>query len=66
MKHYILFVYNDIEPEIRGPYTSAEIRDQTAKQMRKNYGEQEHGIFALDAKSKPQVSAYSAGFMEDK
>lgn len=65
MKYYILLVWEDIEPQIRGPYKDAANRDLYAKRLRHKCGAEEHGVFALDVNrnGKPKVSAYSQAFM---
>ena len=65
MKRWIVFVEDDIEPEIKGPYSKEGDRDTAAKALKKEFGDQ-HGIFALDIKKDgtPSISAYSGGFFE--
>jgi len=60
--YYVMVVWNDVEPELIGPYVSENVRDEEAKQLRAFNGN-DHGIFALDmADGKPSVFSWSAAF----
>lgn len=61
--YYVLFVVNDIEPELHGPFGDPDERDDHARKLRREYGN-DHGIFPLDIDDDgiPSTSAYSAGF----
>jgi len=64
MRFFVLQVVGDIEPKLHGPYASQKARDKMAKRLRKETAG-EDGIFRLDVRAdgRPEVCAYSAGFM---
>jgi hypothetical protein len=61
--YHVLIVYDDIEPELVGPFDTFQARDERSKELKRQHGN-EHGIFTLDvdAKGTPSVGAYPAGF----
>jgi hypothetical protein len=63
MSYYLVFVHDDVDPEIRGPYPSEEVRDDKALNLRKEFGKA-HGIypFNIDGPGKPTIEAYSGKF----
>jgi hypothetical protein len=65
-EHYLIFVWGDTTPSIKGPFDNIGERDNKAKELFKENGI-EHGYFCLDitAEGKPEVSAYSNEFFED-
>ena len=63
ISYYILLIHGDIEPEVRGPFDSGEARDQEAKALRADDSDMDNGIFSLDCTGKPEVKAYSGGFL---
>ena len=67
MKYYLVFVEDDIEPTIIGPFTSGEYRDEIALNLRDKHGD-EHGIFPLDIdylKGRPIISSYPSSFFRE-
>jgi hypothetical protein len=64
--YYVIIIYQDIEPELIGPFPTVEARDEKARELKRQYGN-EHGIFPMniDAEGKPAVGAYSCGFFMD-
>lgn len=64
--YYVIIIYQDIEPELIGPFPTEETRDEKARELKRQYGN-EHGIFPMniDAEGKPAVGAYSGGFFMD-
>jgi hypothetical protein len=59
-------VWNDVEPELIGPYDSKNGRDRDAKQLRAFHGDN-HGIYALDmVDGAPGVFSWSASFFMDE
>ena len=64
--YYFLFIYDDTEPELIGPYQSADVRDEEAKEKRYQEGE-EHGVFKLsvDLDFDVKVSTYPGGFFDE-
>lgn len=63
MKHWLLIIENDVEPKIWGPYDRDTIRLKAARQFRARRGP-EHGLFRLDAETKPNVDAFMAAEMK--
>jgi hypothetical protein len=63
-KHYVIHVVGGTEPELRGPYKTARIRDLAARRGRN--GNEEDGIFWLNVEEGDELSigTYSNGFME--
>lgn len=63
MYYYLVFVYDDIDPEIRGPYLTKKTRDDVAVALRKKFGK-DHGIYPLDidGPGKPSIETYSGDF----
>lgn len=63
--YYVLFIYEDVEPQLYGPYDTTEDRDQKARELRVEEGE-DHGIYMLDMDSGlPEVNSYSGAFFEE-
>ena len=46
MDYYLLFIWEDVEPALIGPFDTIEERDSEAQKYRKEQGEQ-HGYFPL-------------------
>lgn len=67
MKHYLVFVEDDIEPTVLGHFKSEDSRDEIARGLRKKHGP-EHGLFPLDIDSKgmPKMYSYSGGFFDEE
>lgn len=61
--HYVLLIHGDIEPEVIGPFETEDARDQAAKALRADDSDMDNGIFSLDCTGKPEVEAYSGGFL---
>ena len=66
MNYYLVFIYDDTDPGIMGPYPSKAVRDDKAFDLRGEFGKN-HGIYTLDidASGKPTIDAYSGGFFMD-
>jgi hypothetical protein len=66
MKIYLFLTHGDTESEIVGPFKSHAKRDEAAKQVREDEGD-ECGIFMLDIGNDgvPECSDYSGGFFQD-
>jgi hypothetical protein len=64
LKHFLLVVWGDIEPEISGPFENEEERDREAQRLRKENGN-DHGIFPMECETMPEISTYSGGFFLD-
>lgn len=63
-RYFVLFVWGDVSPELRGPYRTAEERDAAAQELRREEGA-DHGIFPLDCTGRVAVDCYSGGFLDD-
>lgn len=63
---YVLFVCNDIEPQLHGPFDDPDERDDHARTLRRQHGD-DHGIFPLDIDDDgvPSTSAYSHAFFQE-
>ena len=65
-QYFLLIVWEDIEPDLMGPFQTEEERDANAKEMKATFGD-ENGIFFLDLSgSVPSVGAYSGGFFKEE
>ena len=66
MKHYLLIMWGDVEPEVLGPFDSDEARDTKARELRLEIGDA-NGIFpvCVDKDNGLSVWAYSGGFFEE-
>lgn len=65
MNKWIVFVWGDVEPSIEGPFATDEERNEKAKQLRQEHGD-EHGIYALDVEQGvPEIFAYTGAFFEE-
>ena len=64
MKYYAIHVHGCIDPELKGPYSTCEIRNSAAKDLRNS--DEEDVVFWLDItdNGRPRVGAYSNAFME--
>jgi len=67
MKYYLIFIYDDIDPEIKGPFPSEPLRDEAAMDLRDEFGKH-HGYYPLDISGpgKPKISTYSGGFFMEQ
>jgi hypothetical protein len=65
-KHYLLIVMGDVEPDLRGPFPSTEVRDQEAKDHRSQDPEMEDGLYPLDIDDhgNPEVGSYCSSDLE--
>ena len=64
-EYYVLVVWDDISPDLQGPFANEGQRNKRASELKAEYGD-EHGIYALevDSEGRPTVSSYLAGFFE--
>ena len=67
MKYYLLFIEDDIEPVLHGPYPAQTEQLIAAKQLRNTHGIEAGGIFPLniDEQSIPSVYSFSGAFFDD-
>lgn len=63
MNYYLVTIWDDLEPQLIGPFPSEEIRDDKALNLRKEFGKA-HGIYPLDidGPGKPTIETYSGKF----
>jgi hypothetical protein len=62
VKFYLLHIYGDVEPRLKGPYKSAKLRDRAAKRIRHMDGDLRDGIYRLNVvKGKPEVQSFTGG-----
>jgi hypothetical protein len=47
MRAYLLILWGDCEPEMRGPFATPDQRDTVAAEVRREYGTG-HGLFRID------------------
>ena len=59
--YYILFIWNDIEPVLHGPYQTEKERDEKALELGREHGDS-LGYFMLDSAGPVDISPYGAGF----
>lgn len=64
VKHYVLVVWGDIEPQLIGPFGTPGERDEWAKNFRANEGEG-HGVFPIDSAGAVDVGSYSGAFFDE-
>jgi len=65
-QHYVLFVYGDVEPHLHGPYSTPEARDEKAREIRRENGMEDGGIYWLSqsADGKLACGPYTGGFFD--
>ena len=58
---YVLEIVGDLEPQLHGPYTSEELRNQQALRLRQQDPGNHNGLFRLDLTPgcQPEVGAYA-------
>lgn len=67
MKFYLIMVWGDVEPELMGPFSSPDARDDEARLLRDEHGD-ENGIYMLTIdkdKPDPEIEAYCGGFFDE-
>lgn len=69
MDYYVLFIWQDVEPELFGPFKTEEERDNKARELRASEENNDlySGIYPIDASegSDITVDSYSNGFFEE-
>lgn len=64
-QRFLLIIWNDVEPEVFGPYATTGERDDAARRMREQNGDK-HGIFPLDLSlMMPVIGTYPNAFFEE-
>lgn len=66
MKYYLVFIWQDVEPELFGPFLTEKERDDKALEKRKEEGDK-HGYYMLTVADTGMVEmdTYNGGFFED-
>ncbi len=59
-RHYLLYVWAGVEPELHGPYPTDDERLEAARALAADGGSDEHGIFWLDAPGAVEVGTFGA------
>ena len=59
-RFYLLVIHGDVEPEVRGPFERAQLRDEAAREHRSSDPDKDDGLYRLDvsAAGSPSVAAY--------
>jgi hypothetical protein len=67
MEYYLIHLWGGVDIKIFGPFSSSDSRDNIARELRKEHG-QEHGYFSLEVTkgSKIKIDCYSGTFFEDE
>ena len=65
--YYLLVVWGDVEPQLKGPFKTEEERDQAAKDERAEDPEMHNGLFPIELEKGNEVviGCYSGGFFEE-
>jgi len=64
-QHYLLIIFGDVEPELRGPFASTEAVEAAAQQHRSDHGDTD-GLYHVRCETKPSICAFAHGlFVED-
>jgi len=62
-EYYLLYIWNDIEPELLGPFPTEIERYEKAQEIRAEDVEKRHGLFPLDCvDGKPAVYDFCGDF----
>jgi hypothetical protein len=66
-KFYVIEVFGGVEAEVIGPFDSDEARDEEARRVRAQGGDDEYSAFWLDVDEagRPSVGSYSGGFFAE-
>lgn len=67
MNYYLITIWDNLEPQLIGPFPSEEMRDDKAIDFRQEFGK-DHGIYPLsiDGPGKPTIETYSGKFFMEK
>ncbi|MFW5958310.1 MAG: hypothetical protein ACOCQ0_04055 [Desulfosalsimonas sp.] len=63
-KPYLLIIWDDIEPEIKGPFKTEEERYNTAREIRAADPDKRHGLYKITAVEIEEASTF-AGLDQD-
>lgn len=59
-KFWLLHIWGDVEPMIKGPYSSEKNRIRAAKKL-----QEEGGVFKIDSPIRPKIEAFSGVELEN-
>lgn len=62
---YLLVIWNDVEPEIIGPFSSERNRLAEAKNIRQQDPNKDHGIYRLEADGNVEIGCFTGEFALD-
>lgn len=63
-RHFLLVVFGDVDPVMRGPFKTAKARDGAAFKHRHAHGSDD-GLYRLTSRGKVVVTPFSGGEMEE-
>jgi hypothetical protein len=63
-KFYVLFIWGGVDPSLKGPFPTEELRDNESRRLKTKHGD-EHGIYPLNVGEDgvPKIGAYSNIFL---
>lgn len=66
-QYFVLYVWQDVEPQMQGPFYDADARNVKARELRQKEGPDEGGIYWLDIDEDGIATAgpYTGGFLDD-
>lgn len=67
MKYYLLFAWGGVDPQLYGPYDTPGERDEQAKNVFAEHGDQEHGpYFRLSSESEINIGCFVSGELDEQ
>jgi hypothetical protein len=63
--HYLVVIWGDVEPQLRGPFKSDSTRLAAARKYRRDEGDDD-GLYRLDidAKGRPQIGVFTGSELD--
>ena len=62
--NYLLVMHGDVEPELRGPFSTAADRDDAARLWRKENGDDD-GLFRVDAAGHVEIASFTGAEVDE-
>ena len=63
--YYLLFVWRSVEPKLLGPFETSQIRDDKAKELRDDHGDQsDYYPVEIEKGAEIDIDAYAGDFFE--
>lgn len=62
--YYVLIVWEDIEPELIGPFQTPEERNERARKLRAEHGP-DHGVYPVESAGVVTIDSYTGIFFEE-